>query len=104
MDLIQNDFQAGQNEIGVALFSFLNISSSVSCAPNNPGLDSGLFTGKPCKLPCWNGLTPGVSTFNDVNQFMQGLSIKQWPAREIDVSVYEPDCTIINITDRPGMK
>ena len=69
---------------------------------NNLGIDSGLFTGKPCKLPCWNGLTPSVSTFNDVDQFMQGLSIKQWPAKEVDTSVYEPGCRIVGIADRPG--
>lgn len=64
------------------------------------GIDSGLLTGKPCKLPCWNGLTPGVSTVNDVNQFMQGLSIKQWPARE--THVYDPSCKTVSIADRPG--
>lgn len=76
----------------------------VSCAPNNSSLDSGLFTGKPCKIPCWNGLTPGVSTAKDVDQFMQGLSIKKWPARRTFVynPVYNPDCKMVQIADRPG--
>ncbi len=68
----------------------------MACTPAN--LDSGLFTGKPCKLPCWNGLTPGLSTATDVDQFMQGLSIKTWPARR--TYVHETGCKTIQIADR----
>ncbi len=63
-------------------------------------MDSGLFTGKPCKVPCWNGLTPGLSTAKDVDQFMQNLSTKQWPSR--DTLVYDTGCKLIKIADKPG--
>ena len=84
----------------LCLTLFMLLIPLTSCATNTSEIDSGLLTSKPCKLPCWNGLTPGVSTVNDVNQFMQGLSIKQWPARE--TRVLEPGCQTMNIADRPG--
>jgi hypothetical protein len=34
-----------------------------------PPLDTSLLTGEPCEPPCWQGLTPGESTLQDVNEF-----------------------------------
>lgn len=82
------------------LVLFMMLITLTGCATNTLGIDSGLFTGKPCKLPCWNSLTPGVSADKDVDQFIQNLSKEQWPAR--DTIVYDPDCKMVTIADRPG--
>ena len=84
----------------LCLALFMMLITLTGCTTNTLGIDSGLFTGKPCKLPCWNGLTPGVSTANDVDQFIQGLSIKKWPAR--DTIVYNSGCKMLSIADRLG--
>ena len=34
-----------------------------------PPVDRSLLTGEPCEPPCWQGLTPGESTLQDVNEF-----------------------------------
>jgi len=34
-------------------------------------VDRSLLTGDPCEPPCWQGLTPGESTLEDVNEFMR---------------------------------
>ncbi|HUW96179.1 MAG TPA: hypothetical protein VMW58_10365 [Anaerolineae bacterium] len=36
-----------------------------------PPLDMSLLTGEPCQPPCWQGLTPGESTEEDVAEFMR---------------------------------
>ncbi len=36
-----------------------------------PPLDRSLLTGEPCEPPCWQGLTPGESTEEDVAEFMR---------------------------------
>jgi hypothetical protein len=36
-----------------------------------PPLDMSLLTGEPCEPPCWQGLTPGESTEEDVAEFMR---------------------------------
>lgn len=36
-----------------------------------PPLDTGLLTGEPCEPPCWQGLTPGESTLQEVNEFIR---------------------------------
>jgi hypothetical protein len=61
------------------------------------GLDYGMFTGEPCKLPCWNGLTPGLSQSNDVDHFIEELGLKNWPGRR--TIVYNPNCKMIQISD-----
>jgi len=60
----------------------------LACAPTN--LDSDLFSGKPCKAPCWQNLTPGQSTEDDVNQFINGPNGLNWP--ETDSKVYDTGC------------
>ena len=68
------------------------------CAPDTLGIDSGLFTDKPCKAPCWNSLTPGVSTAKDVDQFIQGRDMKQWPTMR--TYAYETGCKMVQIADK----
>jgi len=36
-----------------------------------PPLDMSLLTGEPCEPPCWQGLTPGESTEEDVAEFIR---------------------------------
>jgi hypothetical protein len=43
-----------------------------STPPGTPGpLALSLLTGEPCEPPCWQGLTPGESTEQDVYEFVQ---------------------------------
>jgi hypothetical protein len=41
------------------------------CCGEPPPLDLSLLTGEPCEPPCWQGLTPGVSTHEEVNEFIR---------------------------------
>jgi hypothetical protein len=70
------------------------------CLPAWLGLDSGLFSDKPCKAPCWQNLTPGQSTSDDVDRFLEGLSTRDWPGR-LD-KVADTGCRSIRLTDRAG--
>jgi hypothetical protein len=36
-----------------------------------PPVDRSLLTGEPCQPPCWQGLMPGVSTEDQVNEFLR---------------------------------
>jgi hypothetical protein len=36
-----------------------------------PPVDASLLTGEPCEPPCWQGLTPGESTENEVVEFIR---------------------------------
>jgi hypothetical protein len=36
-----------------------------------PPLDRSLLTGEPCEPPCWQGLTPGESTLEEVDEFIR---------------------------------
>ena len=42
--------------------------------------NSGIFSEKPCKAPCWQNLTPGQSTKNDVEHIINGLNKSDWPS------------------------
>ncbi|HUI88627.1 MAG TPA: hypothetical protein VLX61_07850 [Anaerolineales bacterium] len=53
----------------------------IGAKPYNP--DQGILTDKPCKVPCWNGLTPGKSTPTEVQQFMNRLGTEVWKGRDI---------------------
>jgi len=46
------------------------IVACVGCT-QPPPLDMTLLTGEPCEPPCWQGLTPGQSTEEDVAAFME---------------------------------
>jgi hypothetical protein len=48
----------------------LVIAVCVGCG-EPPPVDNSLLTGDPCEPPCWQGLTPGESTLEDVNEFMR---------------------------------
>jgi hypothetical protein len=48
----------------------LMVSMSAGCG-EPPALDTSLLTGEPCEPPCWQGLTPGQSTLQEVNEFMR---------------------------------
>lgn len=77
----------------LAIFLFL-----ISCEPGN--LDSGLFSGKPCKAPCWQNLTPGQSTADHVDRFINNLSATEWPGRRS--LFYPPNCTAKIVSDKIG--
>lgn len=51
----------------------------VGCTDKKPQVVDGLLTGKPCEAPCWNNLTPGKTTEQEVDQFLSHLSEKEWP-------------------------
>jgi hypothetical protein len=51
------------------------------CRSADEGLDSSLLTSQTCKAPCWQNLTPGISTMTDVNEFLGKLSMQDWPNR-----------------------
>jgi hypothetical protein len=55
--------------------SFLAVGAWVIAACGGcrepPPLDTSLLTGEPCEPPCWQGLTPGESTEEDVAEFMR---------------------------------
>jgi len=44
-------------------------TSLASCDVRGP-LDMSLLTGRPCEPPCWQGLIPGVSTKEEVEDFI----------------------------------
>jgi hypothetical protein len=44
------------------------IAACVGCG-QPPPLDMSLLTGEPCAPPCWQGLTPGVSTEEEVLEY-----------------------------------
>lgn len=40
------------------------------CSGEAPSADWSLLTGEPCEPPCWQGLTPGQSTSDEVTNFL----------------------------------
>jgi len=54
----------------VALVAAWVAAACVSCGEPSP-LDTSLLTGEPCEPPCWQGLTPGESTEEDVAEFIR---------------------------------
>jgi hypothetical protein len=55
----------------------------VACNSGKSGIDSGLFDETTsCQPPCWQNLTPGKSTSEDVDQFLENLSATDWPERD----------------------
>jgi hypothetical protein len=41
-----------------------------SCGGEPPSMDGSLLSGEPCEPPCWQGLTPGQSTSDEVSDFL----------------------------------
>ena len=50
--------------------ALLTLAVSSRCS-EPPPVDTSLLTGEPCEPPCWQGLTPGESTENDVLEFIR---------------------------------
>jgi len=55
---------------GLAWAGLLSLGVFVGCA-GPPPVEMSLLTGDPCEPPCWQGLTPGKSTEDDVLQFIR---------------------------------
>jgi len=49
----------------------LILATSFGCRGAPPPVDTSLLTGEPCEPPCWQGLTPGVSTEEEVREFVR---------------------------------
>jgi len=60
--------------IGFLAVTLAALGTAVSCGETPEGslvpVDTSLLTGEPCEPPCWQGLTPGVSTEEEVNNFL----------------------------------
>ena len=37
-----------------------------------PQIDRSILSGTPCAIPCWQGITPGVTTYGDALKVLQG--------------------------------
>jgi hypothetical protein len=80
------------------LTSLLVVLTLVGCASLTGGIDSGLFTEKPCKAPCWQNLTPGLSTSADVDHFLNNLSTTKWPERSN--MVFSESCKMVFLSNK----
>ena len=65
--------------IGLLALPLAVLAASVSCGETPEGalvpVDTSLLTGEPCEPPCWQGLTPGVSTEEEVNDFLRSSEL-----------------------------
>ncbi len=57
--------------VGILLSSACGQKSDTAAQPAS--INRGLVSGEPCKPPCWEGLTPGVSTEEEIQQRLQQL-------------------------------
>jgi hypothetical protein len=61
-------------EISLPALGVLTVVALLACACTGcgepPPLDTSFLTGDPCEPPCWQGLTPGVSTEDEVEEFL----------------------------------
>jgi hypothetical protein len=61
--------------ISLPALGVLTVVALLACACTGcgepPPLDRSLLTGEPCEPPCWQGLTPGESTLEEVNEFIR---------------------------------
>jgi len=55
---------------GLVWAGLLSLGLGVGCA-GPPPIEMSLLTGDPCEPPCWQGLTPGQSTEDDVLEFLR---------------------------------
>ena len=60
--------------IPLLCFALLIAAISSGCG-EPPPLDTSLLTGEPCGPPCWQGLTPGESTLEEVNEFLRSSQL-----------------------------
>ncbi len=54
----------------VLVYSLALLPILAGCG-ESPPVDTSLLTGEPCEPPCWQGLVPGVSTEEEVNEFVR---------------------------------
>jgi hypothetical protein len=63
--------------------TLLNFGRDLLTAPtpiidhDHPLIDESFISGEPCEPPCWYGLIPGQSSFEDVNQVLSELEFMQ---------------------------
>lgn len=79
-----NDCQRSPISLLKVLVTFALVTSIVSCqnrsdesltpTPENSLMDRSIFTGIPCKAPCWYGLQVGISTESNVLNQLRKLS------------------------------
>lgn len=50
---------------------------SLSACKASSSADTSLFSDTHCSPPCWQNLTPGISTLTDVQQFLNGLQTNE---------------------------
>jgi hypothetical protein len=81
------------------LFCLISILLT-ACSSSGERIDVGLFTGKPCRAPCWNNLIPGQSTGSDVDQFINSLHTIEWQGK--NSLVYKSGCKLVQISDKSG--
>jgi hypothetical protein len=76
--------------IALVLFAVLAL---VACAPNVNLLDetklqdTSLLSGEPCEAPCWNGISPGETSYRDAKLILEGderFTIKEESEAEDD--------------------
>lgn len=61
----------------------------ISCSGSSRRVvDPGLAEGTPCKPPCWQGVTPGVSTCEETGQAMQTLQGRGWRNAHVSTDSY----------------
>ncbi len=63
--------------------------------PPTSALVGRMLQGTPCLPPCWEGITPGVSTMDEARQVMQRLR-KTKQITSAECSETESDCTVID--------
>ncbi len=81
---------------------FITIFLLSACWKKAENMDAGLLTGRPCTPPCWQNLTPGVSTTDDVERFLKNLDPKKWPGRR--EKGYKSGCRWLRISDELGIE
>ncbi len=73
------------------IFAVLIVFLLAACAPTinlldeNNLKDTSLLTGEPCDAPCWNGITPGETTFRDARILVED------DERYLNVEEIEPE-------------
>jgi hypothetical protein len=66
-------------QIGLVTLPLAVLAPIVSCGELSQGspvpVDTSLLTGEPCEPPGWQGLTPGVSTEEEVEEFLRSSEL-----------------------------
>jgi hypothetical protein len=83
----------------IILLFLISTTFLTSCTSSGPNLDKGILEDDPCKAPCWNGLTIGQSTTQDVENFIQKLNSEEWKYKHTH-TVNKTGCNVTLITDK----